>query len=470
MNFRGIRVRLTFWYLAILVLGLGALGVGSWFAMRASLFHAIDHELADRIKGVEKFMNEQIASLTLVEIRDEFREHSVLGPGGDLFQVCNQRGEWLYRSLPLENNRTPIRTPDQLGESGLEENLTVQKTPVRFLSRRIVVRGEPYTVQVATSLPEFYYALERFSTILLFSVPILILVASVGGYWISTRALRPVEEIRATAESISIRNLSERLTVPDSGDELQRLSETLNDMLARLSDSVQRMSQFTADASHELRAPISLIRTTAELALQRSGLTPELTQDLKQVVAEAGRTSRLMESLLLLARADTGEDGLHKELTDWSLSVQEAVEQASTAAAAKNITVNLSTPEEPLAVVGDLEALRRLAFILLDNAIKYSPTSSVVHVKLVAIGSQGILSVADSGIGIGAEDREHVFDRFWRADKARSRGLGGAGLGLSIAKWIVDRHNGTISLSSELGVGTTFEVQIPLHLQPKGAL
>jgi signal transduction histidine kinase len=177
-----------------------------------------------------------------------------------------------------------------------------------------------------------------------------------------------------------------------------------------------------------------------------------------------------MESLLLLARADTGEDGLHKELTDWSLSVQEAVEQASTAAAAKNITVNLSTPEEPLAVVGDLEALRRLAFILLDNAIKYSPTSSVVHVKLVAIGSQGILSVADSGIGIGAEDREHVFDRFWRADKARSRGLGGAGLGLSIAKWIVDRHNGTISLSSELGVGTTFEVQIPLHLQPKGAL
>ncbi len=179
MNFRGIRVRLTLWYLAILVLGLGALGIGSWFAMRASLFHAIDHGLEDRIKGVEKFMNEQIASLTLAEIRDEFREHSVLGPGGDLFQVCNQRGEWLYRSLPLENNRTSIRTPDQLGESGLEANLTVQQTPVRFLSRRIVVRGEPYTVQVATSLPEFYDALQRFSTILLLSVPILILVASV---------------------------------------------------------------------------------------------------------------------------------------------------------------------------------------------------------------------------------------------------------------------------------------------------
>ncbi len=470
MNFRGIRVRLTLWYLAILVLGLGALSMGSWFAMRASFFQAIDHGLEDRIKGVEKFMNEQIASLTLVEIRDEFREHSVLGPGGDLFQVCNQRGEWLYRSLPLENNRTPIRTPDQLGESGLRETLTVQKIPVRFSSRRIVVRGEPYTVQVATPLPEFYDALAKFSTILLLSVPILILLASAGGYWISTRALRPVEEIREKAESISIRNLSEKLTIPDSGDELQRLSETLNDMLARLSDSVQRMSQFTADASHELRAPISLIRTTAELALQRSGLTPELTQDLKQVVAEAGRTSHLMDSLLLLARADTGEDGLHKEITDWSLSVQEAVEQASSAAKAKNITISLSTPEQPLAVVGDLEALRRLAFILLDNAIKYSPESSAVRVTMTTERSQGFLSVADSGIGISAEDREHVFDRFWRADKARSRGLGGAGLGLSIAKWIVDRHQGTIHLSSETGSGTTFEVQIPLHMQRKGTV
>ena len=196
----------------------------------------------------------------------------------------------------------------------------------------------------------------------------------------------------------------------------------------------------------------------------------ELTQDLNQIVAEAGRTSHLMESLLLLARADTGEDGLHKELTDWSLSVQEAVEQAKGAAKAKGITVSLSTPEEPMAVVGDLEALRRLAFILLDNAIKYSPASSVVQVKLVADGSQGILSVADAGIGIGAEDREHVFDRFWRADKARSRGLGGAGLGLSIAKWIVVRHQGTIRLSSEAEVGTTFEVQIPLQIQPKGAV
>src|SRR5436190_10344667 len=155
MTFRSLRIRLTAWYLLILALGLSVFGVGSWFAMKASAFHTIDEELEDRIGGIQKFMHMQIASLSLIEIRDEFREHSVLGPGGDLFQVCNERGEWLYRSAPLENNRTPIRSPDQLEDSGLEENLTVQKTPVRFSSRRIVVRGEPYTVQVATPLPEF---------------------------------------------------------------------------------------------------------------------------------------------------------------------------------------------------------------------------------------------------------------------------------------------------------------------------
>lgn len=470
MNFKAIRVRLTVWYLAILALGLGALGLGSWFAMRASLFHAIDDGLEDRIEGVEKFMNEQIASLSLLEIRDEFREHSVLGPGGDLFQVCNQTGEWLYRSLPLENNRVAIRLPDRLGDASLEENLIVQKVPVRFVSRRIVVRGAPYTVQVASPLPEFYEALERFAGILLISVPVLLIVSGVGGYWISGRALRPVEAIRSAAESIGIRNLSGRLTVPASGDELQRLSETLNEMLARLGLSVQRMSQFTADASHELRAPVSLIRTTAELALQQGRATGEAAVDMRQILTEAERTSRLIDSLLLLARADSGEDGLHKELTDWPLSVREAVEQTRGAARAKRIAVALSLPERPLAVLGDSEALRRLAFILLDNAIKYSPEGSEVEVSMTSDGSHAICRVADRGIGIAPEDREHVFDRFWRADKVRSRGLGGAGLGLSIAYWIADRHQGTIQLTSETGQGSVFEVRIPLHAQPQGVL
>lgn len=464
MNFRAIRVRLTLWYLGILAVGLIALGVGTRFAMRASLFHALDGELEDRTQGIQKFMNEQIASLSLVEIRDEFREHSVLGPGGDLFQVCNAKGEWLYRSVSLENNRVAIRLPGALS-APVRENLSVQGVPVRFASSRIVVRGEPYTVQVAAPLSEFYEALERFTLILGLSVPLLLLAASLGGYWISTRALRPVEEIRIKAQTISILNLNDRLTLPNSGDELHRLSETLNEMLARLGGSVQRMSQFTADASHELRAPVSLIRTTAELALQSGRSNPELLEDMRQILHEAERTGKLIDSLLLLARADSADDGLHKELTDLPLSVREAITLVSPSAQSKDIRIEANLPRDVVPVLGDAEALRRMVFALLDNAVKYSAAGSTVNLTLFSEAGQAILRVSDQGLGISPDDLPHVFDRFWRADKARSRGLGGAGLGLAIAKWIAERHGGTIHVTSQPGKGSQFEIRLPQELQ-----
>lgn len=461
MRFRSIRVRLTAWYLAMLALGLAVFGVGSWFAMRASAFHTIDEELEDRIRGVEKFMQIQIASLSPVEIRDEFREHSVLGPGGDLFQVCNEKGEWLYRSAVLENSQVPIHGPDQLGGAAVFEDLVVQSTPVRFATRRVVVNDHPYSIQVAAPLNEFYEALERFRLILWFSVPLLLIGATVGGFWISRRALQPVDQITAAAESISIQSLSDRLDVPNTADELQRLSETLNRMLARLNSSVQRMSQFTADASHELRAPVSLIRTTAELAANGGRTNAEYHEDMAQILAEAERTSRLINSLLLLARADAGEDGLQREFTNLATSVREAIDQGRTLAAERHIELTADIGKKPIVVLGDAEALRRLAFILIDNAIKYNNEGGSVQVALGSDDGHAVCTVRDSGIGIAEEDQRHIFDRFWRADKVRSRGAGGAGLGLSIARWIVERHQGTIEVRSEVGKGTTLTLKLP---------
>src|ERR1700674_2784651 len=175
MGFGSIRIRLTAWYLAMLALGLGLFGVGSWFAMRTSAFETIDEELEDRIRGVEKFMRLQISALSPMEIRDEFREHSVLGPGGDLFQVCNEKGDWLYRSVVLENSQVPIRLPNQLGNKPVYEDLSIQGTPVRFATGRVIVNGHPYTVQVAAPLKEFYEALERFRLVLWLSVPLLLI-------------------------------------------------------------------------------------------------------------------------------------------------------------------------------------------------------------------------------------------------------------------------------------------------------
>jgi heavy metal sensor kinase len=459
MTFGSIRVRLTAWYLIMLAIGLGGFGVGSWFAMRASAFHAIDEELKDRIRGIQNFMEVQIASLSPREIRDEFREHSVLGPGGDLFQVCNDAGEWLYRSASLENNQVPIRRPNELGDAPKYENLIVQGLPVRFASVRSTVNGSAYTVQVAAPQHEFNEALERFRLVLWLSVPLVLALATVGGYCISRRALKPVDQIAATADSISIQNLSARLQEPGTGDELQRLSETLNRMLTRLNDSVQRMSQFTADASHELRAPVSLIRTTAELAVSGGRTNAEYHEDMAHILAEAERTSRLIDSLLFLARADAGEDGLQREPMDFATSVREAVEQAHLSAVARHI--NLSSQTEAAVVLGDVEALRRLVFILVDNAIKYNNEGGTVDVRVTSSPERVTCIVRDSGIGIAPEEQQHIFDRFWRADKVRSRGTGGVGLGLSIARWIVARHQGTIAVKSNLQMGTTVTVTLP---------
>lgn len=466
MTLGSIRLRLTAWYLVMLAVGLSLFGVGSWFAMRASAFDTIDEELEDRIRGVEKFMHLQIAALSPVEIRDEFREHSVLGPGGDLFQVCNEKGEWLYRSAVLESSQVPIRLPNQVGERPIYENLAVQGTSVRFATGRVIVNSHPYTIQVAAPLNEFYGALERFRLILWLAAPVILIAAGLGGYWISRRALTPVDQITATAESISIGNLSERLKVPKTSDELQRLSETLNRMLARLDVSVERRSQFTADASHELRAPVSLIRTTAELAVQDGRTNTEYHEDMAQILAEAERTSQLIDSLLLLARADAGQGGLQHELTDVSRSVAEAINQGRKLAAPKRIVLKTDPSIPQVVVHGDAEALRRLFFILIDNAIKYTPDEGQIQIRVDLLEGKAAITVADTGIGIAETDQPHIFDRFWRADKVRSRGTGGAGLGLSIARWIVDQHNGSIEVRSSPGQGSAFTVKIPLARIP----
>jgi len=259
--------------------------------------------------------------------------------------------------------------------------------------------------------------------------------------------------------------------VPKTSDELQRLSETLNRMLARLDASVQRMSQLTADASHELRAPVSLIRTTAELAVDGGRTNVEYLKDMVQILAEAERTTRLIDSLLLLARADAGEGGLQHELIDVSTVVREAVAQGQSLAAEKQIDLAANLGSNATAVRGDGEALRRLFFILIDNAIKYTADGGRVQVQLEALDGYAAVKVTDSGIGISESDVPHIFDRFWRADKVRSRGTGGAGLGLAIARWIVEQHRGSIEVQSESGRGSTFTVTIPLadggaHLPP----
>ena len=461
MRIRSIGFRLAAWYFLVFACGVAAFSIAAWFAMRASLYHAVDEALEDRVRGVQSFMDRQIASLSIPEIRDEFREHSVLGPGGDLFQVCDANGEWLYRSVPLENNGVPAALPGSLSAPRFETR-PVKDHVLRFYSQRIVVNGKPYTVQVAALMNEAFEALGWFRIMLALAAPLLLIAASAGGYWISRRALGPVDEISRAAQRISIENLTDRLQVPRTGDQLQRLSETLNAMLSRLEASVRRMAQFTADASHELRAPVSLIRTTAEVAvLKRDRPAHEYLEALDDILEESERTSQVVDSLMLLARADSGKESLERVPADACAIVQSAAEQGERLARNQEIKFSLDLPPNPIPIQADPEALRRALLILMDNAAKYTTRGGSVKVGLVRRDGWAVASVSDTGIGIGGQDLAHIFDRFWRADKARSREHAGAGLGLSIAKWIVDMHGGKISVQSELGSGSVFEIQVP---------
>lgn len=436
-----------------------------WFAMRAAVYHAVDDELRDRVQGVKAFMDRQISSLSIPEIRDEFREHSVLGPGGDLFQVSDAQGQWLYRSESLESDNVSIDKPSNLAKPRFV-TAQVAGRPLRFYSERIVVNGKSYTVQVAAPMHEAFEAIEAFGLILVLLVPLLLIGATAGGYWISRRALDPVDEISRAAQRISIENLTDRLHVPDTGDQLQRLTETLNQMFARLEASVRRMKQFTADASHELRAPIALIRTTAEVAVQRRNRqAAEYLEALDDILEESERTSQVVDSLMLLARTDAGKEILERSPVDASSITRAAVEQGEKLARIRGLDFSACIPDKPVWVHADAEALRRALLIFIDNAAKYTPEGGSVRINLSANDGFARFSVSDTGIGIAPIDLPHIFDRFWRADKARSRSHGGAGLGLSIAKWIAETHAGSITVDSEVGKGCVFSMHVPLQKQ-----
>lgn len=460
-RFSSIRFRLAAWYFFSFALILGLFAFGAWFAMRASVGEAVDHDLRTRIRDVRAFAEQEL-SLGQAELLEELQEHSLLGLGGGLLQLSDGDGRVLFRSGRLKNTRLDLPTPATGDLSVKYASLGAGRSSVRAASQIVDVQGTRFLIQVAEPMDEFDESLGRFEEILLILAPIFLLLASLGGFWMSSRALAPVDRITTDARQISISNLSMRLQSPPVKDELQRLTQTLNEMLDRIEAEVKRIVQFTADASHELRAPLTLIHTAAEFSLRRERTREDLLDAMRKIVRESARTSLLVDDLLLLARADSSTDELRLEPIDISATGREASEIAATLVEAKNIQFSASILKDPVIVNGSEQLISRLWLILLDNAVKYTPEAGRVTFAMGVSNSQLETTVSDTGIGIAAADLPHVYDRFWRADRVRSRNMGGAGLGLSIARWIVQRHGGEIEISSEPGRGSRVTVRLPV--------
>ena len=294
----------------------------------------------------------------------------------------------------------------------------------------------------------------------------MLLIAAGVGYWMSRRALAPVDALVRTARAVSGTNLSTRLEKLHTGDELQRLSDTLNEMLDRIEASVSRITQFTADASHELRTPVSLIRTEAELSLRRARSQNEYQDSLRHILLEAERTTALIEQLLSVARADLGGETLQLQPVDLSTMLQGVAEAWKQVAAIRDLRFSTNLRNSDASVAGDENLLRRVADILLDNAFKYTPAPGSVSLSLEAREHFATITIQDSGIGIPQAEQAKIFERFYRVDKSRTRAQGGNGLGLSIAQWIITQHHGTVVVESRPGEGTTFRVELPTIATP----
>jgi signal transduction histidine kinase len=323
------------------------------------------------------------------------------------------------------------------------------------------LNGVPLRVFVARVLTDNPSLLDRPYSILIRFIPAMLLVSALAGYFISRRALMPVVRLTESARSITIGNLAARLPVSPVGDELARLAETCNEMLSRLEESIKSITRFTADASHELRSPIAFIRIASEDTLRIPSLPAEAIQALESIVSETAHSQQLLEDMLLLARFDAGRAPLNFGSIFLAEIVESVVSRMQVLAAQKNQRLVAQLPNEDLVSAGDAQMFRRLVWILVDNAIKYTPHESVIETTLVQDGRNARLTVSDNGPGISEAHLPHIFDRFFRADPSRGE-TNGTGLGLAIAKWIAEAHHAQITATSREGAGTIFEVIIPL--------
>jgi heavy metal sensor kinase len=446
-------LRLTAWFSAIFIAGFALFGVVMWLDLAYSLSQGRDRTLTRRAARIAELLESTRAdSETRREIR--YEQMTDLIPEGNLIQVFGPDGK---RALPRDS-RAPdfpwpaVRLPagDQFSDVDYGGRI------FRLLQRPF----PPYVILVGGQLEDNRNMMARFTAGLAWATPAMLVLCAFAGYFLNRRALQPVDEITAALRSISIGNLSQRLPVANTHDELQRLAQTCNEMLARLEDAVERINRFTADASHELRSPVALIRTVTEYALRNPRIDSDSKEAFQEILAEAVETSQLLEDMLTLARADAGYESTVFEQVELSHLVEEATARHRPLAEAKEQTITVVAGDHAW-ITGDRSSLRRLVWILLDNAVKYTPARGRIAVGLTTTPSEAVLTVRDTGIGIPEDLLPRIFDRFVRADPSRGE-VNGTGLGLAIAKWIAGAHRARLTVQSRENEGSVFRLEFPL--------
>lgn len=435
---RSVRFHLTLWYLVVLAAGMALFGTGAWLMLRHRLFVNGARELERQMSAMELFLSKEARGNDLPAVREEAREYSSGLPEG--------------QSLRLWDNNQRLLL-DVRGASGRNQRLR----------RLLVIRGNPVVVELTLPSEEVYQILSTLEWIMVGLLPLVLTIAVSGGWWLARRALKPVGSMTHEARSIKAADFTARLSVPSTRDELQELAEAWNELLSRIEEAVRSVTRFTADAAHELRTPVTVIRTAAELALRHPRSPESHRQTLEVIRQETEQMTELIEQLLVLARGDAGQWQFQFDSVFPDAVLRHLHKTVSSLAESKSIHVDWVVPDQPLIIRADESALRRLIIILADNAVKFTPNGGRMTVRLLALESECAIEVCNTGAGIRPKDLPHIFERFYRGDPARTPGTG-IGLGLAIARTIVEAHDGKITVTSSIETGTTFRVAFPAGL------
>ncbi len=465
MGIRSIGARLTIWYTSMLTLTFLLLGSTAYGLMAYSLSRDMDTALNGVADVLAQRARVEGSGFFPADLDELFQRFFGFSPLERYFEMFDPRGRRDPGQPPSRSSQLPL-SPEALKNAaqGLPTFETVSYAgsyPARVLTMPVIRAGRvTKLVQVGMSQENMYKTRRRFLLIMAAVLPFGLLLASGGGWLLARRALKPVDRMTKAARRISGEHLDERLKETGSGDELDRLARTLNDMLSRLDDAFHQMRQFSADASHELQTPLTILKGEMEVALRSPRSPEEYQRVLKSGLEEIDRISHLVEGLLLLARADAGVLRLDLGPVELKELLREIHEQVKVLADDRFISFRLSSPET-VSVRGDREHLRRLLLNLVDNAIKYTPAGGSVTLSLHSEKDWVSLRISDTGIGLSIDEQQRIFSRFHRATETRSRDEKGVGLGLSIARSIAEAHGGGIQVESAPGQGSIFTVLLP---------
>lgn len=453
---RSVRVRLTLWYVGVMLLVLGVYAGAVYTVVRNNSSERLDDHLRDDFDWAYDMLAQRPDG--------SIAPYDETGEGDSPWlQVYSPDGQLLYKTP--EARRNPVPSTDKLAGNPDERIVTVPKVSPPFETYRVMSGGarigsRPVVVQVARSEAPIVQDQRQLLYMLMLGLPMAVALAGIGGYGLARRALAPVDRMVERARSINAEQLNARLPVDNPGDELGRLAAVFNETFARLESSFERMRHFTADASHELRTPLTAIRSVGEVGLRGRRDESAYREIIGSMLEEVDRLALLVDRLLMLSRADTGEAKLSSDVVDLHILAQEIAEQLGVLAEEKEQSIQLQSEDVP-PWIGDRMVLRQALLNLVDNAIKYSPTGGTIEIRVAQSGDRTVIDVSDTGPGIPVELQSRIFDRFYRVDKARSRENGGTGLGLAIAKWAVEVNGGHLTLEPDSGTGSCFRISLP---------